>query len=166
MPIYEFYCSECHRIYNFLSRSIQPEKRPPCPQCGKKELAKQVSLFAVSRGREEAEPGGLPDIDEARMAKVMESLTGEAEGMDEEDPRQAAQLMRKLYDATGLNLGAGMEEAICRMESGEDPDQIEEELGDLLQNEDPFSAGTKQGTLKDLSRKVLPPSVDDTLYEM
>ncbi|NOY53770.1 MAG: zinc ribbon domain-containing protein [Deltaproteobacteria bacterium] len=166
MPIYEFYCSECHRIYNFLSRSVQIKKRPDCPQCGKKELAKQVSLFAISRGREEGESGELPDIDEAKMAKVMESMAGEVEGMDEEDPRQAAQLMRKLYDATGLNLGPGMEEAIHRMEAGEDPDRIEEELGDLLENEDPFSAGTKQGTLKNFSRKILPPSTDDTLYEM
>jgi len=95
----------------------------------------------------------------------MESLAGEVEGMNEEDPRQAAQLMRKLYDATGLNLGAGMEEAISRMEAGEDPDQIEEELGDLLENEDPFAAG-KKGSLRNFSRKLLPPSVDDTLYEM
>lgn len=166
MPVYEFYCSECHRIYNFLSRSVQSEKRPDCPQCGKKELAKQVSLFAISRGREEGDPGDLPEIDEAKMAKVMESMAGEVEGMDEEDPRQAAQLMRKLYDATGLNLGPGMEEAISRMEAGEDPDQIEEELGDLLENEDPFSAGMKNGSLRDLSKKILPPSIDDTLYEM
>jgi len=166
MPVYEFYCSECHRIYNFLSRSVQTEKRPDCPQCGKQELTKQVSLFAISRGREEEASGDLPDIDEAKMAKVMESMAGEVEGMDEEDPRQAAQLMRKLYDATGLKLGSGMEEAISRMEAGEDPDQIEEELGDLLENEDPFSAGSKEGSLQNFSKKFLPPSVDDTLYEM
>ncbi len=57
-----------------------------------------------------------------------------------------------------------MEEAIRRMEAGEDPDQIEEEMGDLLEDEDPFSFGDSQ-SLKGLRRR-LPPSVDTTLYEM
>ena len=33
--------------------------------------------------------------------------------------------MRKLTDVTGLKLGPGMEEALNRMEAGEDPEQVE-----------------------------------------
>jgi putative FmdB family regulatory protein len=165
MPVYEFYCPDCHRIYNFLARTVTAEKRPDCPRCGRKKLAKQVSLFSISKGRVESDSEGIPDMDEAKMMKVMESLAGEVEGMDEEDPRQAARLMKRLYDAAGLEVGPGMEEAIRRMEAGEDPDQIEEEIGDLLDQEDPFIAKTKSG-LKDMRRKILPPSVDDTLYEL
>lgn len=40
--------------------------------------------------------------------------------------------MHKLHDATGISLGKGTEEAIRRMEAGEDPDEMENELGDLL----------------------------------
>ena len=65
----------------------------------------------------------------------MEALAGEFEGVDEEDPRQAARLMRKLYDATGMKLGAGVEEAIRRMESGEDPDKIEKDVESVLPKE-------------------------------
>jgi hypothetical protein len=65
-----------------------------------------------------------------------------------------------------MNLGPGMEEAIRRMEAGEDPDKIEEEMGDIMEEEDPFSGqGTKTG-LKSLKKKYLPPQVDDTLYEL
>jgi hypothetical protein len=82
------------------------------------------------------------------MEQAMNLLATEAEHLDENDPRQAAKLMRKLTDMTGLNLGDGMEEALSRMERGEDPEAIESEMGDLLEGEDPFSFGKKgrQGT--------------------
>ena len=73
--------------------------------------------------------------------------------------------MRRLYEATGLGLGPGMEEAIRRMEAGEDPDAIEDELGDVLGEEDPFAAGGRPA-LQGLRRRLAPPTVDSTLYEM
>ncbi len=45
--------------------------------------------------------------------------------------------MRRLFEATGMPVGAGMEEALRRMESGEDPEKIEEEMGDVM--EDPLA---------------------------
>jgi putative FmdB family regulatory protein len=162
MPIYEFYCVQCHRIFNFFSRGVNTEKQPDCPRCGKPKIERQVSLFAISKGRKEADDEGMPDLDEAKMEQAMEALAGEAEGLDEENPRQMANLMRKLYAATGMKLGAGMEEAIRRMEAGEDPDEIEEQMGDLLEGEDPFSGESARAFRK----KYLPPSKDDTLYEL
>ena len=87
--------------------------------------------------------------------------------MDDEDPRQAARMMRKLYESTGMKLGDKMEEAIRRMESGEDPDKIEEEMGDFLDEEDPLFGGEPTSAkLKGLSKKFRPPQVDETLYEL
>jgi len=83
--------------------------------------------------------------------------------MDEEDPRQAAQLMRKLSDMTGLKLGPGFQEALSRMEAGEDPEQVEAELGDALEEENPFEVKKKSGPLL---RKLLPPRRDETLYDL
>ena len=73
----------------------------------------------------------LPDLDESKMEKAMNLLAKEAEKINEEDPRQAENLMRKLSDMTGLNLGPGMEEALTRMEAGEDPEKIEAISGKL-----------------------------------
>ena len=166
MPIYEFYCRDCHTIYNFFSRRINTDAQPACPRCGRTALERQVSLFAVSKGRAEPQEGDLPgDIDESNLEKAMLSLAGEMEGMDEEDPRQAARMMRKLFDATGLRLNDSMEEAMRRMESGEDPDKIEEDMGDLLESEDPFAVRSK-ASLQDLRRRYLPPKVDETLYDL
>ena len=125
MPIYEFYCEPCNTVFNFFSRGVNTTKIHDCPKCNR-ILKRQMSLFArVTRGKEEPAEDGMPPLDEAKMEKAMAMLAGEAEKMNEDDPRQDAQLMRKLTDATGLTLGAGMEEALQRLEKGDDPDQIE-----------------------------------------
>ncbi|HUT88656.1 MAG TPA: zinc ribbon domain-containing protein [Thermoguttaceae bacterium] len=173
MPIYEFYCADCHTVFNFLARRPNTTKRPACPRCGRPRLDRKISRFAISRGRRESGEGDDPlaGLDEARMERAMAEMAQEAEGISEDDPRQMARMMRKLHDAAGLPLGQGMEEAIRRMEAGEDPDKIEEEMGDLLE-EDPLlgeggsSPGEIGGSLRRLSRKLKPPDVDDTLYDL
>ncbi|OPX35709.1 hypothetical protein B1H10_00615 [candidate division KSB1 bacterium 4484_188] len=164
MPIYEFYCKDCNTIYKFFSRVVNTEKIPVCPKCGNPYLQRKVSAFAILSGKkgEDAADEDMPPIDEAKMEKAMAMLEKEAEKIDEEDPRQAAKLMRKLSDATGLKMGAGMEEALSRLERGEDPDKIEEEMGDLLEEEEPFILPGKTGT----TGKKAKPTVDETLYDM
>jgi len=121
-----------------------------------------MSSFAVLRGLKEDQENGLPDIDESKLEKAMTALAGEAEQINEDDPKQAAQLMRKLTQMTGLELGSGMEEALRRMEAGEDPEQIEAEMGDLLEEEDPLVLQGKKKT----GRRKPPPRKDDKLYEL
>ena len=161
MPIYEFYCKKCHMIFNFFSSSVNIEKIPKCPRCNKENLERQMSKFATLKHRDdEPDDMPMPDMDESKLEQAMNILAKEAENINEDDPRQAANLMRKLSDMTGLNLGPGMEEALARMEAGEDPEQIEAEMGDLLEGEDPFSF--KEKTFKLLRDR--PPKVDEELY--
>ncbi|MDZ7697338.1 MAG: zinc ribbon domain-containing protein [Deltaproteobacteria bacterium] len=162
MPIYEFYCEKCHMIFNFFSKSINTDKKPICPKCRKTTLDRRMSIFSRPRHQDQEDDMPLPDMDESKMEKAMALLVREAEHVDEEDPRQAANLMRKLTDMTGMALGSGMEEALSRMEAGEDPETIEAEMGDILEQEDPFVMGKK--TLK--PSRVLPPRVDETLYDL
>jgi hypothetical protein len=149
-------------IYSFLSRRINTEKRPACPRCGRPELEKQVSPFAVSLGRKDEPMEGVPDMDEERMERALEGLAGEMEGVDENDPRQMARFMRRFSETTGMDLGSEVEEAIRRLEAGEDPEKIEEEIGGLMDVESPFS---REG-VKGLKRRLAPPQRDDTLYEL
>jgi putative FmdB family regulatory protein len=165
MPIYEFYCPDCHRIFSFLSRRIRPSRRPACPRCDRPRLERRASRFAISKGLSAPDQDGSPEIDEARFERALASMAGEAEKIDEDDPRQLAGLMRRLYGATGLELGQGMEEAIRRMEAGEDPDQIEQEMGGLLEGEAPLSLDGRSG-LQRLRKRFRPPEIDETLYEM
>ena len=167
MPIYEFYCDDCHTVFSFLSRTFNTTKRPECPRCGRPKLERRVSRFAISKGQSQApESDGLPPgLDESKIEQAMEQLAGEAEGIDESDPRQMARMMRKLYEGAGLHMGEKIEEAARRLEAGEDPEKIEEEMGDFLDEEDPLLGGGGGG-LRGLSRKLRPPQVDETLYDL
>jgi len=166
MPIYEFYCAECHTIYSFRSRTVNTKKRPPCPRNGEHTLERQVSSFAVISGGRTSSEDPMDDLpmDESRMESAMASLASEAEGMDEEDPRAAARMMRKLSDATGLEYGDTMQEALRRLEAGEDPESVEAEMGDALESdEDPFVLPPGKSRR---SRRDLPPGRDEKLYDM
>jgi putative FmdB family regulatory protein len=164
MPIYEFYCRDCNTLFNFFSKTINTTKTPKCPKCKTKTLTRQISLVAVTgRAREDSDMGDLP-FDSSKMEQAMQMLAGEADKMNEDDPKQAANLMRKLSDMTGLKLGDGMDEALRRMEKGEDPEQVEAELGDILEEEDPFSLQTK--TAKSLKTRRRQPLRDETLYDL
>ncbi len=162
MPIYEFYCENCNTIYKFFSRTVNTSRVPSCPGCGRKELKRQISLFSTISGDKDGSEDGMPEIDESRLEKAMGYLASEAEKLDEDNPREAARLMRRLTEMTGITLGDRMEEAISRMEAGEDPDQIEAEMGDLLDDEEPFTV--ERRTLKSTRKQA--PAVDDTLYEL
>jgi len=164
MPIYEFYCKDCNTIFNFFSKTVNTTKKPKCPKCKERTLTRQISLFAFTgKAKEEGDIGDLP-FDESKMEQAMQMLAGEADKINEDDPRQAANLMRKLSDMTGLELGEGMDEALSRMEKGEDLEKIEAEMGDILEEEDPFSLSRKKG--KAIRAKLKTPFKDETLYDL
>jgi putative FmdB family regulatory protein len=161
MPIYEFYCEQCNTIFSFYSKTIDTSKQPICPRCEQVTLKRYLSSFSVLRkGLGEHSEDPLP-FDEEKMEKAAGMLAQEADTINEDDPRQAAQMMRKLTEMTGLTMGKGMQEAIERMEAGEDPEKVEEEMGDFL-DEEPFVVSEKKG----VREKARAPYKDTTLYEL
>lgn len=167
MPVYEFYCSDCHAIFNFLSRKVNTEKCPTCPRCGRPQLDRQVSRFAISKNRPESDAEGLPaGMDEEKMEQVMMSLAGEMDGIDENDPRAMAKFMRRFTEMTGMNLGDEAQEAMYRLEAGEDPEQIEAEMGELFGGGDNLDGLFGKERLAKLKHRLAPPEHDDTLYTL
>lgn len=144
MPIYEYACSRCRRIFSFLSKRIQPERDPVCPKCGNRKLERQISGFAMLRGvPEPAAPAGpgeglgegnpMDGVDDAKLEKVMGELERDMDHLDESNPRHVAHMMRKMKEI--LPEGAAPKEleiAIRRLEKGEDPEKVEADMGDVL----------------------------------
>ena len=161
MPIYEFYCDDCHTVFNFFSKTVNTEKIPLCPKCRTKPLSRQISLFSVAGRAKESDD--LP-FDEGDMDRAAEIFRKEAGKINEDDPRQAANLMRKISDMTGMKLGDSMYEAMRRMEKGESPDEIEADMGDIMENEDMPLIPGKKG----ISGKANPAEIfrDETLYDL
>lgn len=142
MPIYEFACPKCRKIFNFLSKRVNPEHSPVCPKCGNKNLEKQVSRFAMTRGlaepaagstAPEGEDGPMPDFDDPRVARAMAEMERDMEHMDENNPKHMAHMMRKMKDLMPPGtMPKELDVAIRRLEAGEDPEKIEEDMGDVL----------------------------------
>jgi len=160
VPIYEFYCDDCNTIFNFFSSSVNTEKRPMCPKCNKVTLERLMSRFSFLKGAKEQDDVVMPEMDEVKLQKAMSLLEREAKNLNEDDSKQAANLTRKLLDITGLDLGSGMEEALRRLEGGEDPEMIEKDMENVLNEENLFQASPKAP--KKMKKKL--PERDETLY--
>ena len=141
MPIYEFACPKCRRIFNFLSKRINPDRVPVCPKCGNKKMTKQMSRFATSKGLKEpaatdaaaGEEPPLPDFDDPRVARAMNEMERDMDHLDENNPKHMAHMMRKMKDLMPPGMmPKEMDIAIKRLEAGEDPEKIEADMGDVL----------------------------------
>jgi putative FmdB family regulatory protein len=140
MPIYEFACPKCRVVFNFLSKRINPDRLPTCPKCGNKKMVKQMSRFAMPKGLAEpaaatpgeGEDGPMPDMDDPRVMRAMSELERDMAHLDENNPKHMAHMMRKMKDIVPGMMPKEMEIAIKRLEAGEDPEKIEEDMGDLF----------------------------------
>ncbi len=143
MPIYEFACPRCRRIFSFLSQRMNPDRLPVCPKCGNRKLVKQISRFATTKGLPEPaakadQPDTHPDdatpeLDDPRVMRAMSELERDMEHLDENNPKHMAHVMKKMKDALPPGLmPKEMDIAIQRLEKGEDPEKIEADMGDLL----------------------------------
>ena len=130
MPIYEFYCKDLQ--IRFLTFFPKPSIRQKSPiKCKIKTLEKQISVVAFtgrSKGRRR-----VPIIFHSiavKWNKPCRCWPSEADKINEDDPKQAANLMRKLSHMTGIKFSEnGTYEALSRMEQGADPEQVEAENG-------------------------------------
>lgn len=142
MPIYEYACPKCRVIFNFLSKRLNPPQSPACPKCGNKKMAKQISRFTMTRGLPEPtaksgagpeDEGPMPDFDDPRIERAMMELEGDMEHLDENNPRHMAHMMRKMKDLMPPGtVPKDLELAIKRLEAGEDPEKIEQDMGDIF----------------------------------
>lgn len=181
MPIYEFYCPDCHTMYSFFARRVDTQTVPNCPKSQQHALQRQMSRFAISTGRQEVSAGAGGSEDDpqsAQMEQAMMQLASEMEHVNEDDPRALARMMRKMVETSGMNMGEGMEEAIRRLETGEDPEQVEEQMGDVLDGAfDDMEGGEAESVdgssnsgaarLRNIKRRLRgAPRVDPEIYDM
>lgn len=141
MPIYEFACTRCRVIFSFFYKKPEPERLPKCPRCKGKRMTQQMSRFAVSRGGSgkksgegpESDGGPMPDLDDPRVEQAFGQLEKELGNVDESNPKHLAHVMRKLKDLMPPGtMPKELDVAIKRLEAGEDPEKIEEDMGDVF----------------------------------
>ena len=166
MPIYEFYCEDCHMVFSFFSQRVNTDKFPDCPKSGRIHLEKQVSVFSVARKQSEPELDLFEGIDEGRIEKAMTSIAAELEGLDKRNPQQAVVMVRQIMDQAGIELGDNIKEAMGRLESGDNLEEIETSLADSFDDEAKLFSNKPSGMLKVIRRKLFPPTIDPKLYDL
>jgi hypothetical protein len=127
------------RIFNFLSKRLQPpaarlsQMRRSQDDQTNQRVRHAARLSEPSAAAPASEEGPMPDMDDPRVARVMSEMERDMEHMDENNPRHMAHMMKKMKDL--MPSGAVPKEfdiAIKRLESGEDPEKIEADMGDVL----------------------------------
>lgn len=112
-------------------------------------MEKVMSGFSIT-GKKEEPPEALGNaagdntddpfagMDPNQSEKIMKELEGAMGGMDEDnpDPKQMGQLMRKMCEMTGESMDETMEEVVRKLEEGADPDELEDRMGDFMENEE------------------------------
>jgi putative FmdB family regulatory protein len=118
MPIYEYYCKQCHRRVSIFFRSYaDTEGEPSCPRCNSTDLTRLISRVAMIRSEESR----LDDLSDPSML----------DGLDEEDPKSMARWMRKMSAESGEDLPPEFDEVIDRLEKGQSPEEIEQSMPEL-----------------------------------
>ena len=119
MPIYEYRCQHCGKRVSLLFRTYAAasEAKPRCPACQSDELRRLVSRVRLMTSEETrlenlASPDSLGDV-------------------DENDPRSVARWMRRMGQEVGEDLGPEFDEVVDRLESGQSPEEIEQDLPGL-----------------------------------
>jgi hypothetical protein len=146
MPIFEFYCPDNHRIYQFYARTLaQGKVVPKCPDNPGYRMRKMLSSFAVTGSHRPGEGGPGPagaaePRDDPRMEAAMGQMEREFSSVDENDPRAMGRMMRRMADLTGEPIGGEMEEVVRKLEEGADPDSLEDQLGGADPAGDPGGA--------------------------
>src|SRR5438045_507750 len=124
MPIYEYRCGDCkRRVSLFFPSFSAAESRAAsgencCPRCGSANLTRMISrVYSVRSNGSNNDDFGGEDNDLL-------------DGLDEDDPRSVARWARRMKDNMGeeLDMGPEFDQALARIEAGEDPDKVMEDI--------------------------------------
>jgi len=117
MPIYQYRCKNCKKHFEvFLSYKEYGEKSVHCPRCTSDQVQRRIGRIRVAKSESSrldalTDPSGL-------------------EGL-ENDPRALGQMMHKMGNELGEEVGPEFDEVVDRLEAGQSPEDIEKAIPDL-----------------------------------
>lgn len=124
MPIYEYRCAQCKRRVSIFFPSFSAAEgriasgEAKCSNCGSNNLTRLMSRVNTMR------PG------DASMNDLSDDADSLLDGLNEDDPRSVARWARRMKDNMGeeLDMGPEFDHALARIEAGEDPDKVMEDI--------------------------------------
>ncbi|MBE0697806.1 MAG: zinc ribbon domain-containing protein [Anaerolineaceae bacterium] len=117
MPNYEYRCLNCRKRFEIFFTYSQYGTQPIlCPHCKSENVQRRVGRIRVARS------------EESRMDNFSDPSS--LDGLDE-DPRALGKMMRRMSGELGEEMGPEFNEVVGRLEAGQSPEQIEQDLPDL-----------------------------------
>jgi putative FmdB family regulatory protein len=153
MPIYEYKCGSCGRKVSLFfpsiaaaeSRTAAGENR--CPHCESANLTKLMSRARTLRHATSAYAGNVAtgDLPEEFGGDEDDFGMGNMGLPDDDDPRTVARWARQMKEQMGpeMDLGPEFDRALERIEAGEDPDRVMDDM-------DPATMGGDDEEIDDL----------------
>lgn len=117
MPFYQYRCLSCKKRFDiFLTYSEYGQKTVTCPHCSSDQVQRRIGRIRIARS------------DESRLDELADPSS--LDGL-EDDPRAMGKMMRKMGREMGEDLGPEFDEVVNRLEAGQSPEDIEQALPDL-----------------------------------
>lgn len=122
MPKYEYRCLSCRRRFEiFLPYSEYGTRPVACPHCKSEKVQRRIGRIRVARS------------DGSRLESMADPSA--LEGL-EDDPRALGRMMRQMSHEVGEEMPPEFDEVVGRLEAGQSPEEIEQDLPDLGAGDD------------------------------
>lgn len=115
MPLYDYRCAACQQKVTIkLSYAEYDAATPKCPLCGSPNLQRVIGRVRIAKS------------EEARLEAM--SDPSNFSGLDENDPKSVAKMMKKMGSEMGEDLGPEFSDVVDRLDAGESPESIESSM--------------------------------------
>lgn len=113
MPIYEYRCSDCHRITNVFVRSVSSAvPAVACEHCGSSNIARAMSKFGIGKTvKSVIDEYGDPSQDD---------------GSEYRDPRQIGRWAERKFEEYGMEMPEEAREVIDAAREGQFPAPLDD----------------------------------------
>lgn len=117
MPTYEYRCLNCRRRFDLIFTYSEYGQKPiQCPYCESPNVQRKIGRIRMARS------------DESHLESMADPAS--LAGLDD-DPKSLGRMMRQMSSQIGEDMGPEFHEVVDRLESGQSPDEIEQNLPDL-----------------------------------
>ena len=121
MPHYDYTCLACnHRFEVFLTYAEYGKRAVSCPECKSRRVRRRLPRVRMARSDESRAEALAGDFSDPSALAGLEN-----------DPVSMGRMMRKMGREMGDDLPPEFDDVVDRLERGQSPEQIEQDLPDL-----------------------------------
>lgn len=125
MPLYDYRCLDCHRSFEvYISYAEYGTRRVQCPHCQSANIRRRLPRVRLARSEEDRIESLADDFSDPNLAEGLE-----------EDPRTLGRWMRRMSQELGEEMPPEFDEVVDRLEKGQRPEEIEQEMPELAGGE-------------------------------